>query len=207
MKERPIIFNSEMVRALLDGRKTMTRRVIVVDRVFSVLRPFYDGCFDDRGNFHYRVRQNMDGIIGLCSPGIAEQWCPYGQPGDRLWVREAFKEISHRPYGSPCDEIRTFYRADYPPGTIGPWKPGIHMFRKCSRILLEITNVRVERVQDVTESDAIAEGCEEREWAGAVISPSDAYRYLWNDINEKRGFGWDVNPWVWVVQFRVVEPS
>lgn len=212
MKERPILFSGEMVRALLDGKKTQTRRVIVVDRVFSVLRPFYDGRFDDRGNFHYRVRQNMDGMIGLRDPHIAEQWCPHGQPGDRLWVRESWAARLDQDHLSPIQlphGMTVGYWADGPSkccntgcaGTAGRVRASMHMPRWASRILLEITSVRVERVQDIGEDDAEAEGVEfngRPDWAGY----RQGFRQLWDSINAARGFGWDVNPWVWCVSFK-----
>lgn len=203
MKERPILFSAAMVRALLDGRKMQTRRVIVVDRVFSVLRPFYDGRFDDRGNFHYRVRQNMDGMIGLRDPHIAEQWCPHGQPGDRLWVREAWRTVAEAD-SLPPRSLNVAHRiwrevdAPHQPG-FGKYRPPMFMPRWVSRVLLEITNVRVERLQDISNDDALAEGINRPIDARY---PVDEFRALWDSINAARGFGWDVNPWVWVVEFR-----
>jgi hypothetical protein len=182
MKERPILFNPEMVRAVLDGRKTQTRRVV---------KP-QPSMVDEIGPWQGR---NPHSLMA----------CPYGRPGDRLWVREAFRETRHRPHGSPCDEVRTFYRADYPAGTEGPWKPGIHMFRKVSRITLEITNVRVERVQEISDRDAMREGAEQRgDNDGAFVA---GFELLWDSINASRhGCDWLSNPWVWCVSFRVIKP-
>jgi hypothetical protein len=193
MKERPILFTGAMVRALLDGSKTQTRRVV---------KP-----------------QPLAAEFGMCrlvdSQGrpIA---CPYGQPGDRLWVRETFAlSVVDPDGGSPQDEPDNwdvFYRADpeQPGGgwtdaegneIAAPWKPSIHMPRWACRILLEITRVRVERLQDISYEDARAEGVDLAVWAGIAIN---GYKALWESIN---GAGsWDANPWVWVVEFKRVTP-
>lgn len=194
MKERPIIFNGEMVRAILDGRKSQTRRVVK--------------CLD---------------VPPVC-------WkCPYGVPGDRLWVRETFCiESSYEvgPYPPPFSDGRPLnkhngwtcgewweqahYKATDPTpeleiGTGDPgvkWTPSIHMPRWASRITLEIVNVRVERVQEIDEAGAILEGVDAEKY-------EKSYRYafsqLWDSINVKRGFGWDKNVWVWVIEFKRVE--
>lgn len=173
MKERPIIFNGEMVRAILDGRKTQTRRVI---------KPQPDGPW--------------------AAPG--RTMCPYGQPGDRLWVRETWAHVPRTAYGSlgmqdPSDEdMAAIYRATFdrsPPGT--GWKPSIYMPKWAARIWLEIINVRVERVQEITNEGALAEGVEEHQ-----IPHTWMFRELWDSINAKRGYSWDSNPSIWVVEFR-----
>jgi hypothetical protein len=178
MKERPIIFNGEMVRAILDGRKSQTRRVV-------------------------RWRAYSDESIR-----VYPHECPYGVPGDRLWVRETFCIESSREVG-PYD-IRWKATDPTPELEIGTgeagakWSPSIHMPRWASRITLEIVNVRVERVQEITETGAILEGVDASKY-------EKSYRYaftqLWDSINAKRGFGWDANPWVWVLEFKKVEWS
>jgi len=177
IKERPILFNSEMVRAVLDGRKTQTRRV----------------C----------KHQDID-YSGLGSEEVF-YLSPYGKPGDQLWVRETWG------LGSM---FQTMYKAGCNPGykPVDGWKPSIHMHRYRSRIQLGVLDVRVERIQDISEDDARAEGinpdsplygdCGGYPWEG--FTP--AFRRLWNSINEKRGFGWDTNPWVWVIDFRMIKP-
>ena len=205
MKERPILFSGEMVRAILEGRKTQTRRVVKPTQSTPKVAPLrmepwiIDGEWqeDDNGapcwsGFHPDY------------PGEAKWFsCPYGQPGDRLWVRETWAQH----FG----ELR--YRADEAPdgyyhGAKG-WKSSIFMPRAISRITLEITDVRVERVQEISEPDAEAEGITPEFPARAQdISGSDqrAFANLWDSINAKRGYGWDANPWVWVVSFRRVQP-
>ena len=204
MKERPILFNVEMVRALLDGRKTMTRRVAKLNAAGRVQLP------GSPHNWH-------------CEDPDAWLACPYGQPGDRLWVKErhSFNDImkSATPHCWLVDveysdgtERNILAETKKPKltrerGEIG-WRPSIHMPRWSSRILLEITNVRVEHVQEISEEDALNEGITYHDLPNNGLDPMRArtwFRGLWETINAARGFGWDVNPWVWVVEFRIVE--
>ena len=178
------MFTGAMVRAILDGRKTQTRRVI---------KPWTMRLIDD-------------------VPAMLLE-CPYGVPGDRLWVRETWCHIgSHsgpETCGKSVQDVR--YRADRTEGYV--WSPSIFMPRWASRITLEVTGVRVQRVQEISEEDAMAEGaflnvCDWWEFGNGFRgekTPIGAYRSLWDTINFKRGFGWSVNPWVWVVEFRRVE--
>lgn len=174
MKERPILFQGAMVRALLAGTKTQTRRV--------------------------RTKPLL---------------CPYGQPGDRLYVREAFSGAHCMGAAPPSKwgrSSRLWYWADGNP-TTGDWtkpKPGIHMPRWASRILLELTEVRVQRLQEISDADAEAEGV--REWVAGACAADNLHGYtavgyyslLWDQIN---GAGsWDANPWVFALSFKRVEP-
>lgn len=180
MKERPILFSGPMVRALLDGSKTQTRRIV---------KPPYTGCLD----------------AGL---GANTDLCPYGQPGDRLWVREAWAET--RPFGIPWPATMTVYReGDNRTDYGGPWKPSIHMKRSASRITLEITEVHVERLQDISEADALAEGIVRQRDGGYGLAdtthyhftdPRQSYFSLWEAINGAGSV--EANPWVWAVTFR-----
>ncbi|WP_373379858.1 hypothetical protein [Cupriavidus nantongensis] len=188
MKERPILFSGAMVRAILDGRKTQTRRVAKE----------FDGL-------------DVDKVLARFPH---QRGCPYGEPGDRLWVRETFSRLEAFDFfhaDVPEDVPGFWYWADGNP-TWGDWsrpKPSIHMPREACRIQLEVTDVRVERLNDCSEADAIAEGIapELDGWTDysnpscqMFISPVDSYRTLWDSIN---GAGaWDANPWVWVVEFR-----
>lgn len=206
-KERPILFNAPMVRAILDGSKTQTRRIVKPKKVFSPYLPYTNARFDERGNYCFDSGPNVHNHIGLSDPNIAKQWCPYSlcdgydeAPG-RLWVRE-----THLPKASG-----TIYRADYSEfeaaglgGMYGGWKPSIFCKRAHSRILLEIVGVRVERLQEISDADALAEGLYPTAtglYQGAAISE---YRKLWESINGQGS--WDVNPWVWVIEFRQVQP-
>lgn len=205
---RPILFSGPMVRALLDGRKTQTRRVVKWRGGLDMIGPA--GSEDDPASWGFE-----DGETGIwwtlergCNgtgPGDTHSMpCPYGEPGDRLWVRETF--------GWVCGNGRRIvYRADadqpprigYPedPITDMKWTPSIYMRRQHSRITLVVTSVRVERVADINDVDAEAEGIEP--------SPNGhpahiRFAELWDSINGKRpGCSWDANPWVWVVGFEV----
>ena len=179
MKERPILFSGPMVRALLAGTKTQTRRVvkklpITLNRETNSLE--VDGENIANGRFAKLVA------------------CPYGQPGDRLWVRETFGHFERNDNFTPGCEV--FYRADGECLEIKPWRPSIHMPRWASRITLEITSVRVERLQDISEADAIAEGV----YTDPARSAYDAYAQLWDEINGPGS--WAANPWVWVLELR-----
>jgi hypothetical protein len=199
MKERPILFRAEMVRAILEGPKTQTRRV-VKPQPLSVVSA--DG--------HAPLKEVISQVPmwPMTGPGRDRCCpCPYGVPGDRLWVREGF---AYTPKGTP------FYRADFDHdknlSVVGGWKPSIHMPRWASRITLEITDVRVQRVQEIGEEDAKAEGVLR---LGAtspdLVSGNEGHEYrisfveLWDSINATRGFSWENNPWVWALTFRRVE--
>jgi len=191
MEERPILFSGEMVSAILDGRKTQTRRVIKPQPP-----ALWDACAKVDSVFCFYRASDPD-FHGY-------KKCPYGQPGDRLWVREAF--ATDIP-GCP-GEYRLSYRADHiDPLGDGPtrikWTPAIHMFREYSRINLEVVSVRVERVQDITDEDVFAEGIEPfSNRFYNLHTDRDVFARLWDSINLKRGYGWDSNPWVWVVEFK-----
>lgn len=185
-KERGIIFGAESVRGILDGSKTLTRRVLkgAVGFVCSHCGESYSVC--DRGSR----------IIRVPKP------CPYGKPGDRLWVREGFREMK-----SGID-----YKADHEYRIGFTWKPSIHMPRKFSRITLEVVSVRVERLHEISEADAKAEGMlliDEPMHADEPIERYSArarFRAEWEKINGKK-HPWASNPWVWRIEFRRVMPA
>ncbi len=202
MKSRPILFSTPMVLALLAGTKSQTRRVL---KPRSETRPIGWGSHD---------------VVGPRTP------CPHGRPGDRLWVRETWGLVRGARYSRGADDYYDVefwsakgipkskalargysptYRADWTDFEDTHWKPSIFMPRWASRITLEVNEVRVERLQDISEADAIAEGVlpvgHKSEWSD---DPRLAYRALWEGIN---GLGsWDLNSWVWVVGFRRVTP-
>ena len=242
ISERPILFSAPMVRAILEGRKTVTRREIKprmrsadtqfelhqqTDGSWQPMHTFDESCMDHQGTEHPIV-------------------CPYGKPGDRLWVRETWGVISHdfdehgnmidwepdRP-ASPIREMRfgqgyysghVIYRADGEAAWAGDddgggddrsaWKPSIHMPRVASRILLEITDVRVERLQEITPEQVTAEGVSTRGeamWGGQwwVDAPQQAIEDALKDFADlwtSTGGDWDATPWVWVVEFKRVTP-
>lgn len=201
MAEKPILFSGEMVRAILNGRKTQTRRVIasLPQDIDVISRGFEPGCWffgtsDGNGESSYDARGSIV--------------CPYGRPGDLLWVRETWADnIRGCPNGLT-------YRADHlnPKGD-GPavikWKPSIFMPRWASRITLRVCDVRVERLQDISDTSILAEGVPQngRMYDPSGITYSESLRNdfcnLWDSINAKRDYGWAVNPWVWVVEFEL----
>lgn len=176
MTERPILFSAPMVRALLAGSKTQTRRLVK-----------FQG-------------KDLETFLGLKNQAAC---CPYGQPGDRLWVRETFSD-DWCEYGHPVQ-----YRADgeldsdmFDAGV--KWRPSIHMPRLASRITLEVTGVRVEQLQDISRGEAMAEGCPFPNMSHGD-DPRRWYADLWEQIN---GDGsWEANPWVWVVEFKKIGGS
>ncbi|SEI16987.1 hypothetical protein [Pseudomonas asplenii] len=197
VKERPILFSGPMVRAILDGDKAVTRRAVkMTDLLQACLEP-------------------QEGELKLKA---AHKLCPLGRPGDRLWVREAWaadaqvdliapRELSlGEPILYPADgAIRQTGCAMISRGKI---RPSIHMPRWISRIQLEITDVRVERLQDITKQQALAEGVMSAERDidrdGNDYSPVELFGGLWVMIN---GMGsWNANPWVWVIEFKRVTP-
>ena len=211
MKESPIPFKGDMVRAVLSGQKTQTRRPMKPI-------PVYPDAFDGLR------REIHDGQVHFWASGAelpAHKFrCPYGQPDDRLWVKETharhpqFAEVAYRADGEEFEDADGF--------TWHPkWTPSIFMPRALCRIILEITDIRVERVQDITNDEAIAEGAYEVRKVGDDIAhatwtmdgldwrydtPREAFAATWDSLYAARGLGWDVNPWVWVVTFkRVVE--
>lgn len=213
MKERPIIFSGAMVRALLDGTKTQTRRVIKLRHSWSIEER------DDGSPWPW----HLDYVTG----GEWDGWapCPYGRPGDRLWVRETWRHtadsledaraitddvasgtaVDYRAtYIEDCMRELNFSRKDAETSDrFESWRPSIYMPRWASRILLEITEVRVQRLQDISEDDAQAEGITNAECL-ECDGWRNAYSRLWESIN---GAGsWAANPWVWALTFRRVQP-
>lgn len=192
MADRPILFSAPMVRAILAGTKTQTRR------------PLRDGTWFDPTHGVIKMAP-----VALAVTGFAPVACPYGQPGDQLWVRETFAEGIHQ----MADLNHWAYAADLfgEQQRLGDrWKPSIHMPRAASRITLEVVGVRVERLQDISEADAVAEGIErsgECNWRDYLDHPHNdftsarrSYRSLWEQINGPGS--WGANPWVWVVEFK-----
>lgn len=215
--ERPILFSAPMVRALLDGAKTQTRRIMKPQLAYGPVAGLFNSWYLPRG----------DGG-GVLYPNGKEKilsTCPYGQPGDRLWVREAHSIFpthgQHRadgerwgPWGglptalSPDGKQIAYFREGFDRCDPGRWRPSIHMPRWASRITLEITSVRVERLQGISASDAIAEGVNVHpdhhgKPCASIYGPMQAYRDLWERINGPNS--WDENPWVWVIEFRRLE--
>ncbi|EIV2913319.1 hypothetical protein L7Q46_002645 [Serratia marcescens] len=216
MKERPVIFNGEMVRSILDGRKTQTRRLVP-----EWQRPKYYPENDDEPHYNWMAVAQSDrrwgyGVFGETEEACAKELstmapCPFGNAGDRLWVRETFAafDADWKHPGKPHDlKDGPWPNVVYPASVAkipdGTCRPSIHMPRWASRILLEITAVRVERLNDISEEDAKAEGVAPSQH---IITPPEAlYRVgflkLWQSIYGEEN--WRANPWVWVIEFRRV---
>ena len=233
MKERPILFNGEGVRAILDGRKAQTRRVI---KPQPALWDFLDIMFLPRWTL-YGETWKSEGTMREEAPLL----CPYGILGDRLWIRETWStDVDIDSYAREGELIPVHYRADpLPEGyedeahfldVTGAehWSPSIHMPRWACRVVLEVTGVRVERVQEIMVDDVAAEGtpgmiggryqctrCNSNGWSynypdgcpycdGTGLNHKEHYQRLWDSIYVKRGYGWDMNPWVWGIEFKMV---
>lgn len=256
MKERPIIFSGDSVRAILEGRKTQTRRVAGLEDVngypglldgMSPLGPLgYKGFEVNDYNLKPSMKRKFKKSPLLFHWFLGERRslneinpipvrCPYGAPGDWLWVRETWQAlqplkdipleiINPRPgicalayeadEGERFEKYKTFGSKLYQ----GPWRSPLFMPRWASRITLELTGVRVERVQEISEADAIAEGIERindhPHWAwkdytgnGQDLSPIMSYQSLWDSLNARRGYPWASNPYVWVLEFKRIDAS
>lgn len=263
IKERPILFTDEMVRAILEDRKTQTRRVVkpspghqsewATVASLSKCPTCYLCEVDGQLGAQFQHAQAGKHYRGSDVPSDSPYgWfkCPYGKVGERLWVRETWADVNSELGPSLLyrsnenlvgwEEFSKVFDKDY---GVGPsmnyaaypgsydmwwsdllagepdhkWRSPRYMPRWASRITLEITNIRVERVQDITEDDAVAEGVTQLKTSVRVypsrsadkveelLSYRQSFEGLWDSINKKKGFGWDVNPWVWVVEFKRIE--
>ena len=221
---KPIIFSTPMVQAILAGKKTQTRRVI---------KPQPDGI-GEPGKLPYKhksIGAIRDGKLTVISHPDGEPnkrfidvINPKYQPGDILWVRETWQsffpeEVTEKHQrgarsfsGIPAETAKGhymyfYYRADGELGNAGRkarWLPSIFMPKAAARIFLRVNGVRVERVQEISHDDAVAEGVRIGIGGMPYFSNIDAYRSVWDDLNAKRGYGWDKNPWVWVIEFERV---
>ena len=222
IREHPILFSSEMVRAILEERKIMTRRVVKVSSDYE-----FDGLIIHSRNNVPPWKLSAKFLKPNTNTGILLD-CLYGQLGDHLWVRETFREGA----GFYGQNPSIFYRADEEWNKNAGWKSSIFMPRWASRITLEITNIRVERLHDISEEDAIREGAEVepcdqtvllrdysnnpnkfdgnwfQEWSEELNNfvafeniCRSSFQTLWDSINGKK-YPWNSNPWVWVIEFK-----
>jgi hypothetical protein len=277
MKERPILFSGPMVRAILEGRKTQTRRVMKMKRLVQPRKmvrgdaPFashycadprwiYDAEINQHGAVSAKVATGDDDQLGL-KPGEFDFICPYADgetvlvsgegwrvipaAGQRLWIRESLRRDDTNEWHYCADDLVVTVpsRNKEAVSALRVWAhhkegdscPSIHMPRFASRITLEVTKVRVERLQNCSETDAIAEGGAQKELLHPPdgfdpdnVNPPGAFGYVsglhpfpegkihptaaqafaerWDHINAARGFGWEKNPWVWVIEFKRVQP-
>ncbi len=202
MKERPIIFSTPMVQAIREDRKTQTRRL--------------------RGLEELNQSLDKEWKVGIVQAGLHSWWsascdwtwsyrldCPYGQPGDRLWVKETWKpDHTFEDGGIPRLGIKwgegVTWKAGNPDQS-DPWKPSIHMPRWASRINLEITDIRAERLQDIDDDEAEAEGFV---YYGETLdepTPREKFIQYWDSLNAKRGYRWEANPFVWCISFKKLD--
>lgn len=215
MKERPILFSDQRVRALLSGQQSQTRR-IMKSQLFGPGQDNHEGCYGiDVLNNHLQGSRVME------MENISYH-CPYGQPGDRLWVRETWRGPVIEPeemadYQRSPAQFKTPRYCQYHADISQPsnaeqfgWQAGIHMPRWASRIDLEVTGIRVEKIQDISDDDVIAEGVQTDShflnnfftMHSEPVSSKDAYRKQW--ALQYGGTSWEVNPWVWVIEFKRV---
>lgn len=197
MAEKPILFNTEMVRAILDGRKTQTRRLVK-----NI--PLYAPYFEEVDEIPYACDEDGD-----WHPAV--EFSPV-QNGDVLYVRETWCALPVSPGGHIRIPDRYYYRADpelRPEAWRGKWRPSIHMPKEAARLFLRVTNVRCERLQEITSGGAVAEGIK-----SDLRSPSEAadaliaFEELWDSTVRKdaiKRWGWEANPWVWVIEFERCE--
>ena len=197
---KPIIFSTPMVQAILAGRKTQTRRIVKPQPSSGIRKSVF-------------VKSGLE-------DGHGREIKPRYQPSDILWVRETFCEVPYEHNhvsikGGYITIPKYAYKADSERDYTGIWKPSIHMPREAARIFLRVTSVRVERLQEITAEDVIREGIEYSDsgpyhWhvldtkLNAWINfhfHDEAFKHLWDSLNAKRGYGWDTNPWVWVIEF------
>lgn len=216
MKEHPVLMSNPMVRAILEGRKTMTRRVIKNGLPIGAKWWKIDDC-GDGNELLYRMVDSFN-VRTHCK-------CPY-KIGNQLWLKETWQLAEwYSDHWEPaalkdnnCHTTFKKYKADEEIENL-KWRPSIFMPRWASRITLEITGVRVERVQDITESEAFKEGAQYHDGLGVghngwrhdtegfvYNNARSSFVALWDSINSKRGFGWDANPWVFVIEFKVIKP-
>ncbi len=232
MKERPILFSGPMVRAILQGRKTQTRRIIKpIGRRWLGSKQLHEDVlrFELKKDGYWGMAVGEDRRIKFIGHDIDGGHigclrCPYGVPGDRLWVREAHAILPESAYRNsdgieqtinPSDRYEAaVYREGFDRSHSFRWRPSIHMPRWASRITLEIVGVRAQRLALISLNDCKAEG------VGPECTPADprekwrpdrpyfeAFYRLWNSINGPRGFGWEDNPWVWVIEFERVQEA
>lgn len=203
---KPIIFSTEMVKAILEGRKTQTRRIMKPQpqnktaEIYGGMGPLHEVVFTD-GTVAY-IKYEPDTVA---------------------WVRESFCNIPVSPGGNARLSGKYYYKADEdirPDGWRVPWKPSIHMPHAAARIFLCVRKIRAERLLDISDEDAIAEGfegevcnhdgsgahgCTDCMNSGWIEPPQLHFMYYWDELNEKRGYPWSSNPWVWVYEFEVIQ--
>jgi hypothetical protein len=197
MNDHPILFSGSMVQAIFAGRKTQTRRVIRPQPAPDV------EAISEAPDTDPIIGCMVSGHSGIWEDehGLGLKWrCPYGVPGDQLWVKETFAIVSDGEKDGKCfrADMTDFDFLDRERGE--RWTPSILMPKRASRLRLDVIRIRVQRLQDIDPKDAVAEGVP----TGGFASPLREFEMLWDTINSRRGFGWKANPWVWAVTFRAI---
>jgi len=200
-KERPVLFSAPMIRAILEGRKTVTRRIVKPQPYLA-----------DNGEHWIWDGKKCAAMWAVTETPNLSDCCPHGQAGDRLWVRETFAHIwTDKERDWHCVYVADGIPEYLPKGEVIKWTPSIHMPRAYSRLTLEVVSVRVERLQQISAKDAKAEGCEYRIQCGNGMTTQehdgtgwiDGYRQLWETLHGPGS--WELSPWVWVIEFRRIE--
>lgn len=218
MKVTSMPFNGDMIRALIEGRKTQTRHPIKLQTGDTLDEHALKGAIQEWRPVYDDLAKKV------VAHEAALIHCPYGRPGDLIWVRESFADL--RGTGiegtDPCVRNDAAYSADVKPGSASDevridfgitWKPSIHMLRWASRLTLRITDVRVERIRDISGVDAKAEGVDIADPESIPVRTDrmnaygHAFALLWDSINAKRGYRWDTNPWVWAITFEIIHAN
>lgn len=226
MTDRPILFSAPMIRALLEGRKTQTRRILSPRNV-SVMGQMW-GRNSPWSGLRFAEAESRGDTLAVPfwhpnDPPVPTEDCgvyrlyPIWQPGDRLWVREAFAIVGsvdpgwtlYRANGYEAECARHGFDKPYPDESLASWRPSIHMPRWASRLTLLVTDVRVQRLQEISSADAIAEGCPPYANSATIdcdtSNPRDDFKRLWNSIHGPDA--WDANPWVAAISFRTIHAN
>lgn len=201
--ERPILFSTPMVKAILEGRKTQTRRVMKMSR----RNDMFCGLSNDPDT-SWPADYPFGALMGRAFYDNEAVKCPYGKVGNVLWVRESWnvEQYPVAPEGDR-DELLYFYRATERVYTDMKWRPSIHMPKAAARIFLEITDIRVERLREISDKDAFAEGIQAVVNAGQQDDGTarGAFKTLWQSINGEES--WQGNPWVWCITFKILSTT
>lgn len=225
---KPIIFSTAMVQAILAGNKTQTRRVVTRkgydEKIHRHKNDYAHNDIDNLWQFGYRAEnrgwpQDSVGVFSRYQPGdilwVRETWRMYEKAvgnGENFHVERffAYKADEDNPAVKKCsewyDNIKLLGGGLYQKYKTGSWRPSIFMPKEAARIFLRVTNVRTERVQDMSANDALAEGMKGEYVVGGSFCPEiGEFKALWDNLNAKRGYKWDANPWVWVYEFEQIE--
>lgn len=196
LKDKPILFNTEMVKAILNGNKTQTRRIIKPHPIQPEKGSYFDS-FAGGPQWNWWSKDHRQYLGQIIK-------CPY-EIGQKLWIRETWFDEFKALYPQRKTKRIFHYKASVLDKSVFKWKPSIFMPKEACRLWLEITNIRAEKLQNITPEDIIHEGCTIPRVTAKTCFRGDWIK-LWNSINEKRGYSWESNPWVWVIEFKKIKP-